>query len=78
MISFVAWLLSFVCPPTQNAAPDVEQLLIGNKCDLEEGREVPKQSGELFAQNWNIPFLETSAKSGHNINKVRGHIVISL
>ena len=78
MISFVAWLLSFVCPPTQNAAPDVEQLLIGNKCDLEEGRGVPKQSGELFAQNWNIPFLETSAKSGYNVNKVRGHIVISL
>ena len=78
MISFVAWLLSFLCHPTQNAAPDVEQLLIGNKCDLEEGREVPKQSGELFAQNWNIPFLETSAKSGHNINKVRGHFVISL
>ena len=56
----------------------MELLLIGNKCDLEEWREVPKEEGEQFAQSLDIPFLETSAKTGYNINKVRGHLTMSL
>ena len=54
----------------------MELLLIGNKYDLEERREVPKEDGEQFAQSQDIPFLETSAKTGYNICEVRGHLVI--
>ena len=54
----------------------MELLLIGNKCDLEERREVPKEDGEQFAQSQGIPFLETSAKTGYNICEVRGHLVM--
>ena len=66
----------FPCPPPQYAPSDVELLLIGNKCDLEERREVPKEDGEQFAQSQDIPFLETSAKTGYNVCEVRGHLVM--
>ena len=56
----------------------MELLLIGNRCDLEERRKVSKEEGEQFAQSQDIPFLETSAKTGYNINKVRGHLMMSL
>ena len=46
-------------------------VLIGNKCDLNEQREVPKEEGMGYAKNVakNIPFYETSCKSGENIDK---------
>ena len=57
---------------------DVKQLLIGNKCDLEERRAVESERGEQLARSQGIPFMETSAKTGHNINEVRGHLMKSL
>ena len=73
MISFPS---PFPCPPLQNASSDVEQLLIGNKCDLEERREVSSERGKLLAEKHGIPFMETSAKTGYNICEVRGHLVM--
>ena len=58
----------------QHAPPGVERLLIGNKCDLEASREVESESGKQLARSQGIPFLETSAKTNHNINEVRGHL----
>ena len=63
---------------TQFADPGMELLLIGNKCDLETRREVPKQEVEEFAQICDIPLMETSAKTGHNIDEVRGHFMVTL
>lgn len=45
-------------------------LLVGNKCDLEEKRSVSKQDGERLALEWGCQFFETSAKTGHNVQKV--------
>ena len=46
-------------------------VLIGNKSDLEEKREVPKEEGMGYAKNVakNIPFYETSCKTGDNVDK---------
>ena len=44
-------------------------ILIGNKCDLEDKREVPKEKGEEKARSFGCAFLETSALSGNNIEK---------
>ena len=59
----------------QHASSDVERLLIGNKCDWEAKRAVESERGEQLARSQGIPFLETSAKTGHNIDEVRGHLV---
>ena len=62
--------------PLQHAPPDVEQLLIGNKCDWEEQRAVSGERGEEFAQSQGIPFMKTSAKTNHNIDEVRGRLMM--
>lgn len=45
-------------------------ILVGNKCDLEDQREVSRQEGEELARLFMIPFLETSAKSRINIDEI--------
>ena len=52
----------------------MQWLLIGSKCDWEKKRVVESNSGEQLAQSQGIPFLETSAKTNHNIDEVRGHL----
>lgn len=65
-----ATLYSVLPPPLlQHASPDVERLLIGNKCDWESRRVIPKDQGEELARQQAIPFLETSAKTNHNISE---------
>jgi Ras-related protein Rab-11A len=44
-------------------------LLIGNKCDLEDRRQVSKDQGEEKAKSFGCAFMETSAFSGDNISK---------
>ena len=44
-------------------------ILIGNKCDLEEKREVSKEEGLETAGKYNTLFFETSAIEGINIEK---------
>ena len=54
---------------SQHASADVERILIGNKCDWESKRVVPKDRGAALAHNQNISFLETSAKTNFNIDE---------
>ena len=44
-------------------------LLVGNKSDLEEKRQVNKEDGEEKAKSFGCAFLETSALSGDNLDK---------
>ena len=44
-------------------------LVIGNKCDLEEKRQVTKEQGESKARFLEVAFMETSALSGENLDK---------
>lgn len=51
----------------QNGNPNMTIMLIGNKSDLEHRRAVSSKEGEAFAQEHNLIFLETSAKSAANV-----------
>jgi Ras-related protein Rab-11A len=44
-------------------------ILIGNKCDLENERQVTKIEGEEKAKYHNMAFIETSALNGTNLDK---------
>ena len=44
-------------------------LLIGNKCDLEDQRQISKDQAEQKAKSFEVAFLETSALSGENLEK---------
>jgi Ras-related protein Rap-2C len=50
-------------------------LLVANKVDLENQREVPTVEGMALAQIWGCTFIESSAKSRMNVNEVFAEIV---
>ena len=53
-----------------NAPANTICIVAGNKCDLEEKRQVDKNEGDNFAKKYNLNFYETSAKEGNNVNVV--------
>ena len=52
-----------------NADQDILIILIGNKSDLVESRVVTSEEAQTKAEQYNVAYLETSAKSGDNISK---------
>lgn len=46
------------------------KILVGNKCDQEDLRQVTTQEGRELAAEYKIPFIETSAKAGTNVQQV--------
>ena len=52
---------------TEVARKDVVKILIGNKSDLEEIREITKEEAEEFARANDMTYFETSAKTGENV-----------
>ena len=58
-----------------NADKDILIVLIGNKSDLLDNREVSSEDAQTKAEQYNIAFMETSAKSGDNISKAFTELV---
>ena len=48
----------------------IANFLVGNKCDNEEERKVDKNEAETLAKERNMFFLETSAKTDNNVQKL--------
>ena len=53
----------------ENAKSDINVILVGNKLDRESDRQVSREEGEAMARNYNISFLEVSAKNNINISE---------
>ncbi|EMP24050.1 Ras-related protein Rab-8A, partial [Chelonia mydas] len=51
----------------EHASPDVEKMILGNKCDVNDKRQVSREQGEKLAIGFGIKFMETSAKANINI-----------
>uniref|UniRef100_A0A1B6BX20 small monomeric GTPase n=1 Tax=Clastoptera arizonana TaxID=38151 RepID=A0A1B6BX20_9HEMI len=51
------------------ASPNIVILLVGNKKDLEADRDVSFLEASRFAQENDLMYLETSAKSGENVEE---------
>ncbi|KAL7293773.1 ras-related protein Ral-a [Trichogramma pretiosum] len=45
-------------------------LLVGNKSDLQDKRQVSLAEAQSRAQQWGVPYVETSAKTRENVDKV--------
>ncbi len=55
----------------KNSSPkSVYMVLVGNKSDLEENREVSEEEGRELAEKNGMIFFETSAKTGKNVEQV--------
>lgn len=45
-------------------------MLVGNKMDEDAQREVTTSLGTALAKSWNTAFMETSAKTNHNVKEL--------
>jgi len=45
-------------------------ILVGNKVDLEEKRQVSLEEAEARARQWKVEYVETSAKTRQNVDKI--------
>ncbi|XP_004692228.1 PREDICTED: ras-related protein Rab-26 isoform X8 [Condylura cristata] len=59
-----AWLAEI----QEHAQHDVVLMLLGNKVDSSQGRAVKREDGEKLAREYGLPFMETSAKTGLNVD----------
>ncbi|CAG2184131.1 unnamed protein product [Oppiella nova] len=59
----------FISCVVKHANEDVEKMILGNKCDMDDKRMITRERGETIAREHNIRFLETSAKANINIDR---------
>ena len=45
-------------------------ILVGNKSDLHDSKEVSQDEAESMAGSWGVPYIETSAKTKQNVDKI--------
>jgi Ras-related protein Rab-2A len=62
-------LASWLEDAKQHANSNMTIMLVGNKCDYESRRQVPREVGEKFAREHDLLFLETSAKTNENVEE---------
>ena len=60
-----SWLIEI----EKNAKEKVLKILIGNKCDLTDDREIQSDEGKAFALRNGMEFMETSAKMNTNVTE---------
>ncbi|XP_058426292.1 ras-related protein Rab-26 isoform X2 [Diceros bicornis minor] len=59
-----AWLTEI----QEHAQHNVVLMLLGNKVDSAQERVVKREDGEKLAKEYGLPFMETSAKTGLNVD----------
>ena len=59
----------------EECSADIPMILVGNKLDLEDKRVIDKERAMEFAKNEKLEYIETSSKSGENINKALSLII---
>jgi len=57
---------------------DVIIMLVGNKTDLSDKRQVSTEEGERKARELNVMFIETSAKAGYNVKQLFRRVAAAL
>ncbi len=60
-----SWLIEI----EKNASDKVLKILIGNKCDLVDDREIKEEEGKAFALRNGMEYMETSAKMNTNVSE---------
>ncbi|KAG5284540.1 hypothetical protein AALO_G00027800 [Alosa alosa] len=57
---------------------DVIIMLVGNKTDLADKRQITTEEGEQRAKELNVLFIETSAKTGYNVKQLFRRVAAAL
>jgi len=62
----------------ENSIKGSKVLLVGNKIDLQEKRLITTESGKELASRYEVEFIETSAKSGDNVDEAFMRIIVAI
>ena len=54
----------------RNTTEDVAIMIIGNKIDMQEHREISTYQAQELANKLNVPYMESSAKKATNIDQI--------
>ncbi len=65
-ISITEWLKQI----EKHANENVFKFLVGNKSDLVDKRQITYEEAKQYADEHDLPYIETSAKEGININEL--------
>ncbi|CAG2182643.1 unnamed protein product, partial [Oppiella nova] len=68
-------LNDFIKDMKRKTRTDVKRLLVGNKCDDIEAKRVDYLSALEFSRFCGIPFIETSAKTGNDVEEAFCRVV---
>lgn len=61
-----------------HARKDVFKVLVANKIDMAEHREVSEKEGIDLSKQYKVPYFETSAKTGENIDQMFNFCIMEL
>jgi len=61
--NITTWMKSII----ENSDKTTDVLIIGNKKDIKENRQVSEEEGTNIANEYKVSFIETSAKTGENV-----------
>jgi Ras-related protein Ral-A len=53
-------------------------ILVGNKMDLKSSRKVSYEEAADLAARWNIPYIETSARTRENVDRAFSEIFVKI
>ena len=59
----------------KNAKNNCPRIIVGNKIDLEEKRQIKEEEGKNFAENKGMAFFEISVKTGENLDNLTLFII---
>ncbi|KAJ3033997.1 hypothetical protein HK097_004651, partial [Rhizophlyctis rosea] len=62
-------LVSWLEDVRQHGNEEIRTVLVANKADLQSRRQVSREEGESFAKKHGLLYLETSAKTGENVDE---------
>ena len=54
----------------KNASQEIVIVLVGNKSDLEQDRDVPAEEAKAYAEENGMEHVEASAKTAHNVSEI--------
>ncbi|CAH8610116.1 unnamed protein product [Dicrocoelium dendriticum] len=60
------------------ASTDVEKLVVANKCDMEDRRAVSFEEATRMCNEYQVPLIETSAKTGHNVDQAFEKLTLAI
>nr|BAN65758.1 Ras-related protein Rab-1B [Babesia bovis] len=72
-VSFESVKKTWLVDIEKYSSANISKLLIGNKVDLEDSRAVTYDEAREFAEQNNMDYIEASAKTAQNVEKVFAH-----